>query len=169
MKYFNLKSFWKPTSVWKAHVVWLHMRDFTCDLTVREDKEKKCLLYSTRDSSSYLSREATARVCVCVCVCVLACMHACLWMCVSVYVWVCACKFSISPWATPTHSHVSHSMSEKDPVRQSNLYPNWYDCRLAVFILVFTDLYAYCTWLHRQQSCFCLWGWCLETKHVHNS
>ena len=28
----------------------------------------------------------------------------------------------------------------------------------------FTDLYAYCTWLHRQQSCFCLWGWCLETK-----
>lgn len=69
--------------------------------------EKKCLLYSTRDSGSYLSREAT--VCACVCVSVRACMHACLWMCASVSVWVCACKFSISPWATPTHSHVSHS------------------------------------------------------------
>lgn len=50
---------------------------------------------------------------LCACVSLRACMRACLWMCVSVYVWVCACIFSISPWATPTHSHVSHSMSEK--------------------------------------------------------
>lgn len=88
-------------------------------------------------------------------------------VCVCMSVWVCACKLSIGPWATPTHSHVSHSVSERDPVKQSNLCLNWYNCRLAVFILVFMD--AYWTWLHRQQSCFCLWGWRLETKDVHNS
>lgn len=117
-------------SVGKTHVVSLQMQGLTCDFTVREEK---CLLYSTRDSSSYLSRDAT----VCVCVRVCCYMHACMFM--NVYVWVCACQFDISPWAAPTHSHVSQSVSERDPVRQSNLYPNGCDCRLAVFIWVFSD------------------------------
>lgn len=49
------------------------------------------------------------------------------------YVRVCAKQFSISPWATPTHSHVNCSVSERDPVKQRNLFPNLYDCSLAVF------------------------------------
>lgn len=117
-----------------------------CEVNLEKHETKQCLLYLTTDSNSYLSREAT--VYVCVWVCEGACVHACMWMCVSV--WVYACKFGTSPRATPTHSHVSHSLNEKDPARQSNFYPNWYDCRLAVFILVFTDLYAYWTWLRRR-------------------
>ena len=117
---------------------------------------KKCLLYIQLEVEAYVWPGKLLDEWVCACV--LACMHACLWMCVNVCVWVCACKFSISPWATPTHSHVSHSVSEKDPVRQSNLYLNGYDCRLAVFTFIFIDLHAYWTWRHRQQSCFCLWG-----------
>lgn len=66
---------------------------------------------------------------------VCACLHA--YMLVIVHVWVFACKFSISPRATPTHSEVSHSLSKKDPVKQSNLNLNFYDCTLAVFILAF--------------------------------
>lgn len=113
--------------------------DVTCDLTVRgyDIRGKKNAFSIQLETAVHIWAGTLLCVCTCVCACVLECMHACLWMCVSVYVWVCACKFSISPWATPTHPHVSHSVSEKDPVRQSNLYPNWYDCRLAVFIWVF--------------------------------
>lgn len=70
---------------------------------------------------------------------VCACLHA--YMLVIVHVWVFACKFSISPQATPTHSEVSHSLSKKDPVKQSNLNLNLYDCTLAVFILPFANFY----------------------------
>lgn len=162
-------KFWKPTSVWKAHVVWLShvgISHVTCN-SVREDERKMPFIFDQRQRFIFEQGSYCVRVCL-LCACLRACMHV-LWMCASASVWVCACKFSISPWATPTHPHVSHSMSEKDPVRQSNLYPNWCDCRLAVFILVFTDFHACWTRLHRQQSCFCLRGWCLETKHVHNS
>lgn len=63
------------------------MLSFTCDLTVRGYGwgKKKCLLYSTRDGSSYSSREPT------VCVCVFACVHACMFVnvCECVCVGVC--------------------------------------------------------------------------------
>lgn len=62
--------------------------------------------FYTRDSNSYLTREATVRVCVLCVVCVRAEVHACMLANVCVYLWVCACKFSISPWATPTHSYI---------------------------------------------------------------
>lgn len=148
----------------EKHVWFDFTRGISLDLTVWVIG--KCLLYSIRDSRSYWPGKLLF---VYVCVRELACMHACFWMCACVYVWVCACKFSISPWATPTHVHVSHSVSEKGPVRQSNLYPNWYDCRLAPFIFIFTDFSANCAGLHRQQSCFRLWGRRLETRYVHYS
>lgn len=61
--------------------------------------------FYTRDNNSCLTREATVRMRVCV-VCVRAEVHACMLANVCVHPWVCACKFSISPWATPTHSYV---------------------------------------------------------------
>lgn len=105
----------------------------------------------------YIQLETTAHVwpgkLLCVRVPVCACLRACMHACECVWVRMCGCvhvNSVLALGATPTHSHVSHSLSEKDPVRQSYLCPNWYDCRLAVFILVFTHFYAYWTWLHRR-------------------
>lgn len=87
--------------------------------------------------------------------------------------WVYACKFSVCPWATPTHSDVTHSMRAKDAVKQGQLCLNVHDCRLAVFYFSFRLVfYAYWTLLLRQQSGFCFWGVASQDKRmliIHNS